>query len=265
MVVNRLLYRLMGPTGDANSLITPLTPTAAFQDAARELGVEFDPGDLDRLGLYLALLLERNKTINLTGIRAPDECWIRHILDSLTLLPLCAELPDGALVVDVGSGGGAPALPLAIVEPRLQFTCIEATGKKAVFLRDTIAALGLTNVEVCNDRVETLAARGGPLRDRFDLVIARALGRIVVAAELTVPLAKVGGLVAMIKGERADEEMAEAKKALHMLCVTHVGTQQTPTGRIVVIEKRRPTPGKYPRRPGEPKRAPLGVTQEQAG
>ena len=254
----------MSTPNDANSTITALTPTPAFLDAANELGVEFDPGDLERLGRYLALLLERNKITNLTAIKDPDACWIRHILDALTLLPLCAELPDGALVADVGSGGGAPALPLAIVEPRLRFTCIEATGKKADFLRETIAALGLDNVDVVNDRVETLGARGGLLRDRFDLVTARALGRITVAAELTTPLAKIGGLVAMIKGERADEELAEAKKALHMLCVTHVGTSQTPTGRIVAIEKRRPTPGKYPRRPGEPKRAPLGMTPEQS-
>jgi len=254
----------MEPSHDANSSITALTPTQAFLDATGELGVEFDSGDLEKLGLYLALLLERNKITNLTGIKDPDECWIRHILDSLTLLPLCAELPDGALVADVGSGGGAPVLPLAIVEPRLKFTCIETTGKKADFLRETITKLGLKNVDVYNERVETLGAKGGSLRDRFDLVTARALGKIVVAAELTTPIAKIGGLVALIKGERADEELEEAKQCLHRLCVTHVGTTQTPTGRIVAIEKRRPTPGMYPRKPGEPKRSPLGASSGPA-
>ncbi len=253
----------MDATNDANRPITPLEPTSEFLAAAAELGIEFDPGDLEQLGLYLALLLERNKVTNLTAIKEPSECWIRHILDSLTLLPICAELPDGALVADVGSGGGTPSLPLAIVEPRLQFTCIEATSKKADFLRETAAALGLTNVEVCNDRVETLAAKGGGLRDKFHLVTSRALGRIVVASELMLPLATIGGLVAMIKGERAPDELDEAKKALHMLCATHIGTTKTPTGQIVVLEKRRPTPSKYPRRPGEPKRAPLGLSAEQ--
>jgi len=254
----------MGSTNDANSLVTPLIPTPAFLDAVRELGVEFDPGDLERLGLYLALLLERNKITNLTAIKDPEECWMRHILDSLTLLPLCAEVPDGGLVADVGSGGGAPALPLAIVEPRLRFTCIEATGKKADFLRETALALGLTNVEIRGDRAETLGAKSGALRDRFDLVTARALGRIVVSAELTLPLAKIGAMVALVKGERAEEELTEAKKALHMLCATHIATVVTPTGRIVVLEKRRPTPGMYPRRPGEPKRAPLGLGPERS-
>ncbi|MCB9847699.1 MAG: 16S rRNA (guanine(527)-N(7))-methyltransferase RsmG [Phycisphaeraceae bacterium] len=253
----------MGAPNDANRTITPLEPTGAFLDAADALGIAFDPGDLERLGLYLALLLERNKVTNLTAIKDPAECWIRHVLDALTLLPIAAELPDGALVADVGSGGGAPAIPLAIVEPRLRFTLIEATGKKAEFLRETIAALGLANCEVRGDRVETLAAHGGDLRGRFDLVTARALGRIAVASELTIPLATVGGLVALIKGEKADEELAEAKQALHMLCATHIGTQPTPTGRIVVLEKRRQTPRKYPRRPGEPKRAPLGLESEQ--
>ncbi len=250
----------MDTTSNADPSIAPLTPTPEFLEATAALGIEFDPGDVERLGLYLALLLERNKTTNLTGIKDPDECWMRHILDSLTLLPLCAELLDGARVGDVGSGGGTPVLPLAIVEPRLRFTCIEATGKKADFLRETVTALGLENVEVVGDRAETLGAKNGPLRDQFNLVTARALGRVAVAAELTVPLANVGGLVALIKGERAEEELEEAKQCLHMLCATHAGTEQTPTGRIVVLEKRRPTPGMYPRRPGEPKRSPLGVS-----
>jgi len=252
----------MDATNDANHPITPLEPTAEFLEAAAALGIEFDPGDVDQLGRYLTLLLERNTITNLTAIKEPAECWMRHILDSLTLLSVCAELPDGALVADVGSGGGTPALPLAIVEPRLRFTCIEATSKKADFLRETAAALGLENVEVRNDRVETLAAKGQELRDRCHLVTARALGRIVVAAELTLPLATIDGMVALIKGERAQEELDEAKKALHMLCATHIGTTKTPTGQIVVLEKRRPTPSKYPRRPGEPKRAPLGLSAE---
>jgi len=252
----------MDPSRDTDALSTPLTPPAAFLEGADRLGIRFEHDDLERLGRFLALLLERTKTVNLTGIREPDECWVRHVLDALTLLPILSELPDGALVADVGSGGGAPALPLAIVEPRLRFSCIEATGKKAEFLRDAARALRLKNVEVFNDRVETLAKKGGPLRDRFDLVTVRALGRIAVAAELTVPLAKVGGLIALIKGEQAEAELDEARDALYALHTTHSGTIQTPTGRIVVLEKRRDTPGKYPRRPGEPKRAPIGVAPE---
>ena len=89
-------------------------------------------------------------------------------------------------------------------------------------------------------------------------MVARAVGRLRVLAELTVPLAKVGGVVALVKGQKADEELAEAKAALHMLHATHAGTVETPTGRIVVLEKRRATPTKYPRPSAEIKRHPLG-------
>jgi 16S rRNA (guanine527-N7)-methyltransferase len=183
----------------------------------------------------------------------------------LTLLPLLAELPDGGRVGDVGSGGGVPALPLAIVLPRLRFECVESTGKKAAFIAAAATALGLPNVDVLNERAEDAGAferrsRAESRRDAYDAVTARAVGRIAVLAELTVPLAKVGGRVLMIKGAKADEELAEAKQALHMLHAAHAGTIETPTGRIVVIEKLRQSPRVYPRKPGTPKSQPLGVS-----
>jgi 16S rRNA (guanine527-N7)-methyltransferase len=89
------------------------------------------------------------------------------------------------------------------------------------------------------------------------------VGRIAILAELCVPLAKVGGIVALIKGQKADEELEEAKQALHMLHASHAGAVDTPTGRIVVLEKRRTTPIDFPRKPGEPERAPLGLSREK--
>jgi len=243
--------------------LAPLEPTRDFLDAAADLSVSFEPGELERLGRYLAILLDANTRMNLTAITAPEEAWRRHILDSLTLLPVLAELPESARIVDVGSGGGAPALPLAIVMPSARFTLVEATAKKAEFLRAAAAALGLTNVEVVNDRAESIGAHPSLLRAQFDAVTARAVGRLASLAELCVPLAKVGGIVALIKGQKADEELEEARQALHMLHASHAGTVDTPTGRIVVLEKRRTTPIDYPRRPGEPERAPLGVARER--
>jgi 16S rRNA (guanine527-N7)-methyltransferase len=90
-------------------------------------------------------------------------------------------------------------------------------------------------------------------------VVSRAVGRLATLLELTVPLAKVGGLIVLTKGQKADEELAEAKQTLHMLHAAHAGTVDTPTGRLVVIEKLRDTPKMYPRGDGEPKRSPLGV------
>lgn len=237
--------------------IEPLKPTVEFLRGAEELGIEFDTGDVERLGRYLALMLRTNRTTNLTAITEPDAVWIRHILDSLTLVPLLADLPEGAAVIDVGSGGGCPGIPLAICMPGLRFALLEATGKKAAFLEQAVGELRLENVRVLAGRAETFAAFKSPHRESYDVAVARAVGPLAVVAELTVPFVKMGGRALLIKGQKADEELQEAGKALHTLKVVHAGTVGTPTGRVVVLEKRVATPRTYPRRDGEPKRAPL--------
>ncbi len=227
-----------------------------FEQRLADLGIELDSGDLPRLQRFLQLLLERNEQFNLTAIRDENEAWERHILDSLTLIgPLAGS--GAETVADVGSGGGLPGIPLAICLPGVSFTLIEATGKKAAFLREAIETLGLTNARVVQERAETLGRDHHAFREQFDAVIARAVGPLRVLLELTAPLAKVGGFVLAVKGERADAELADARAALHALHAAHVQTLPTPTGRIVVIEKQRKTPRQYPRLPGEPKRKPL--------
>ncbi len=255
----------------------PLAPTTEFLTAAAALGIEFEPGDLEKLGRYLALLLEVNQTTNLTAIREPDAAWMKHILDSLTLLPVLSTLEDGDRVLDVGSGGGLPGIPLAITLPSLRFTLLEATGKKAEFLRRAATELGLANVTVLQSRAETAAHDRGVRtakgrteghREAYSAVVARAVGRLAVLAELTVPFARspgegrAPGLIALIKGQRADEELAEASYALHQLKAVHSATLDTPTGRIIMLEKGAATPRMYPRRDGEPARAPI-VNPEQ--
>lgn len=241
-----------------------------FEEEAGALGVEFESGDVERLGRYLALLLTVNERMNLTAVRDVEEAWRRHILDSLTLLPLLAELPEGSRIADIGSGGGLPGLVLATVLPRQRFTLVEATGKKAEFLREASRVLGLQNVEVVNARAETAGhdrgtrvseagrvRREGGLREAFDVVVARAVGRLSTLAELVVPFVKVGGRALLIKGAKAEDELEEARGALRQLKVVCAGVVATPTGRIVVLEKQTATPRDFPRRSGEPKRSPL--------
>lgn len=214
------------------------------------------------------MLLHANTRMNLTAVRDPNEAWDKHIFDALTLMPLLSELEAGAGVIDIGSGGGLPGIPLAIAMPHLRFTLMDATAKKCDYLTQATAALGLTNTRVICARAEALGqdrgrktatGREDPHRECYDLAMARGVGPIAMLAELTLPLVKVGGLVLMTKGQRAEEELAQAKQALHMLHAAHAGTVDTPTGKVVVIEKLRRTPRDYPRRDGEPKRAPLGI------
>ncbi len=230
-------------------------PTPEFLAAADAWGLAFDAGDLDRIGTLLALLLEANARFNLTSITDPAEAWMKHVFDSLTLLPWI-EGAGPKRVIDVGSGGGFPGLALAIALPGVAFALVEATGKKAEFLRGAAAELGVANVSVIADRAETIG-RDPAHREAYDLATARAVGPLAVLLELASPLVRVGGHVLSIKGAKAAQEIEEAAEAMSVLHCRLVETKRTPTGTVVVVEKTGRTPKPYPRRPGEPKRSPL--------
>ena len=198
--------------------------------------------------------------MNLTGIRDPREAWRRHVLDALSLVgPLASIESDGddpVRVADLGSGGGVPGLVLACVMSDVEFTLIEATGKKARVLERTAAALSRDNVSVVAERAETLG-RDASHRGRYDAVLARAVAPLRVLLELAVPLLRVRGVLLAVKGERAAEELETSRKALHALHAVATSTFKTATGTIVVVEKLRPTPRGYPRGPGIPSSRPL--------
>jgi len=264
-----------GPLLRLDADLAPLAVPADFAQRAEELGVAFDAGDPERLGMYLALLLHANESLNLTGITDPAEAWTKHILDAVGMVPLFAGLvPDPAdqdttqggkaqilRVIDVGAGGGVPGIPLAILLPDIHVTLLEATGKKAEFLRIAVKRLALTNVTVLSERAEVVGQDHHLHREKYDVGIARALGRLVVLAELVVPLVRPGGHIFAVKGAKAEEELAEAAKALGLLGARHAETIETPTAKIVVLEKTIRTPRLYPRKDGEPKRAPLGIAK----
>ena len=224
-------------------------------EAARALDVPLEGALGARLGAYLHALLTANQAFNLTAITDPQDAWAKHALDSLTLVPLLRPLPAGARVVDVGSGGGLPGIPLALALPSLEFTLLEATAKKARFLEETARDLGLDNLRVHNDRAESFGRGDG--RERYDAATSRALSRLPVLLELTLPLLREGGSSFAIKGEQAEREVSEAAHALDVLHGRVDEVRRTGTGTIVIVRKLAATPARYPRRPGEPKRAPL--------
>ena len=208
------------------------------------------------MGRYLTLLYEVNQQFNLTAVTEIDLAWTRHIYDSLTLLPLLTGL-DVSRCIDIGSGGGLPGLPLAITMPDVSFTLVEATGKKARFLEEAAAAVGATNVTVVCERAETIGQDRAAHREQYDVAMARAVGRLPVLLELTVPLVRPEGFVLAIKGAQAEAEIEEARRALQVLHTDVADLHRTATGTIIVLQKQRRTGKLYPRRPGEPKRAPL--------
>jgi 16S rRNA (guanine527-N7)-methyltransferase len=246
---------LTGPLAEARSSLVIAVPPPDVVEQAASFGVALTGRCADLLAGYLDRLLTTNRSFNLTAVTEPEAVWHKHILDSLSLVPALRAHRALKRLVDVGSGGGLPAIPLAIALPDISFTLLEATGKKARFLTEVSQELGLTNVRVIEDRAENLGR--GPDRARFDAVTARAVSRLPVLLELTLPLLRVHGVFLALKGEQAELEVAESSRALRLLGGVVRDLVRTPTGTIVTIEKSGPTPEKYPRRPGEPKKAPL--------
>ncbi len=176
--------------------------------------------------------------------------------DSLVLLD---HLGDARLLVDVGSGGGLPGLPLRIARPDLAVTLIEADEAKAAFLVRACAALGLSGVEVVARRAEAVG-QDGRYRERFDVAVARALAPMPVLAELCLPLVRVGGRVLAQKTDR--EDVDRARRAIELLggsldAVLPAPSKSRRSGTVVEVSKVRPTPSEFPRRPGVPGRKPL--------
>jgi 16S rRNA (guanine527-N7)-methyltransferase len=169
--------------------------------------------------------------------------------------------------IDVGSGGGLPGIPLAVAFPALQVTLLESVGKKAAFLREVVAELGLHNVTVLAGRAEE-AARDPNERDAYDLVVARALAPLPVALELCLPFARPGGVVVLprgsdLAGQLADGEAAAEQLAARLRPPIPLDDPELPPGRsLVVADKLGPTPDRYPRRPGMAAKRPLTRGQE---
>ena len=227
-----------------------------------QLGIDLDDDAVAKSADYLDALLAANRQFNLTSIRDRDEAWRRHIIDSLTLLPGFNSLSQGGCVIDVGSGGGLPGIPLAIARSDLQVTLLEATRKKAQFLKQCVRELNLMNVKVVNDRAETVG-HDKAHRQRYDVAVCRAIGPMSPLLECTLPFVKVQGYVLAMKGPRGQKELEAASDALAILGAGEIRVfdaypESFALNTVIVsVQKARPTPRTYPRPPGMPRRAPL--------
>ena len=234
-----------------------------FAAALREHNVELNAQQLAQYQQYYERLVAVNEHMNLTAITERDEVYLKHFYDSLTLAWAYPELQTEELnMIDVGAGAGFPSLPLKIAFPQLQITIIDALNKRINFLRDLVKELGLEGVTVEHARAEEFGNKTAPAREQYDVATARALARLNVLGELTLPFVKVGGVLLAMKGSAADEELADAKKAITTLGA-EIGDQidvSLPNGdprSVIVIKKVKNTPKKYPRKPGDPVRKPL--------
>ncbi len=201
-----------------------------------------------RLAAYRDLLLAA--PVSVTSVREPERAWAVHVDDALTALPLVRRLAPGR-IVDVGSGGGSPGIPVAIATG-IAVDLLEATGAKCAFLRRCVEAVGAP-CRVIHDRSEHLARGEG--RDAYDLVLARALAPPAVAVELCLPLARAGGHVLLWTAEIDPQGLAPAAAALAGDLAESVAV--APNRRLVLLRKAGATPGRFPRRPGMAAKRPL--------
>lgn len=209
---------------------------------------------------FIERLVEANRSLNLTAITDPAAIAAKHVGDSLTCL-LVGDWPEGASVCDIGTGGGFPGMLLAIVRPDLDVCLVDSAGKKVEFLASVARELA-TPVRTVHGRAEELGRRG-EFRERYDVVVARAVARLPVLAELCLPLLKRSGWFIAMKGPAGREELAESGRALRVLGgeaheVREVALPLDAGQRtLIAIRKEASTPPSYPRRPGIPAKKPL--------
>jgi 16S rRNA (guanine527-N7)-methyltransferase len=234
---------------------------AMMQTGAAALGLLLTIGQLETFGRYRELLLEWNERINLTAITDPAAIVTYHFLDSLAcLLAVPPDQRGAAMLIDVGSGGGFPGIPLAIALPGWQVTLLEATGKKVRFLEAAVRVLELGNARVLQGRAEEVAHLVA-YRGRYDIATARAVAALPTLLEYCAPFVRPGGLLVLPKKGDVAEELAAGRRAAAHLETSLFDPVPVPffSDRRVIVHGRqkRPCPPRYPRAAGAPIKHPL--------
>ncbi len=233
-----------------------------FRKALESEELPIDSKKMDQYHKYLVLLQEWNEKVNLTAITEEKEVYLKHFYDSLTLAKY-VEMKDKSLTLcDVGSGAGFPSIPLKILFPEIEITIVDSLKKRLNFLEILIKELGLTNVHLHHARAEDFGQQK-KFRSSFDIVTARAVARLSVLSEFCLPITKEQGVFVAMKGSQGEEELKDAEKAIQTLGgrLDRVENFELPEDAgertVVLINKVKKTPKKYPRQAGTPNKKPL--------
>ena len=232
--------------------------TDILKSGSAELGVPLNEEQINQLKEYSRLLTEWNEKINLTAICDEEGIAVKHFLDSMSAITTGYI---GKNVIDVGTGAGFPGLVLKIAKPEISLTLLDSLNKRITFLKEVSSALNLDGIEFVHARAEDRAR--GALRAKFDTVVSRAVANMTALSELCIPYLKIGGYFLALKGPLADEELDNAKRAIHILGgeVKEVANVKIPysdlSHKIIIVKKVRQTPLQDPRKAGIPTKNPL--------
>lgn len=232
-----------------------------LQQGLTEIGVHASKEAVEKLELLKALLIEWNEKINLTAITEPAEVDIKHFIDSATCLST-GYIKDGARVIDVGTGAGFPGVPVKVLNESLEITLLDSLNKRIKYLQDVSEKLGLKGVTLVHSRAED-GGSNKAYREKYDIALSRAVAAMNVLCEYCLPFVKVGGYFICQKGPSYKEELENAQRAIEILGgrLKEVKGYQLPgsdiTHYIIIVEKIRETPTKYPRKAGKPAAEPL--------
>lgn len=237
-----------------------MTPQAFYQ-VLIEHGITLTDKQKKQFETYFRLLVEWNEKINLTAITDKEEVYLKHFYDSIA--PILQGYIDNSplSILDIGAGAGFPSIPMKILYPEIDITIIDSLNKRINFLNILANELELSGVHFFHGRAEDFG-QDKVFRAKFDIVTARAVARMQVLAELTIPFLKVNGRLIALKATAAEEELISAEKALKTLFsqVTVNKNYKLPNGddrNITIVSKKKETPNKYPRKAGTPNKKPL--------
>lgn len=223
-----------------------------------ELQISYTLQQLEQFETYHILLAQWNEKMNLTAIREPQEVALKHFADCLYGMKY---IPQGARLIDVGSGAGFPGVPLKIMRPDIEVLLLDSLNKRIVFLQELIQRLGLSEISAVHGRAEESAK--GKWREKFDIATARAVANLSVLSEYCLPYVKIGGCFLAYKGSSGFEELAAAESAIQLLGAEveekceYILPDSDIHHTLAVLRKTKNTPLKYPRNAGQISKKPL--------
>lgn len=231
----------------------------AIKKRFEDIEIELSSKQIDQFEMYMRILQEWNRNIDLTAVDDDLGILERHFIDSATLLK-GFDIKKHHKVIDIGTGAGFPGIPISIVTG-CQMTLLDALNKRVKFLETVISEAGIENINVIHGRAEDYGQNPN-YRESFDLVVARAVASLNVLVEYTIPFLKIGGFLIAQKSKQTLAEIEQAEKALEVLgCkvvnIVNLDTAENVQRTLIIIEKVAKTPKKFPRKAGMPNKEPI--------